>query len=89
MRTQNKEIESWYDINSNMIYVLKNHIWKKIKLQLLTLKIRIKWNKYLFIKQKKNIFNIEISFSVYLFKKYKKDNMYSNVEHCQYLSIYK
>ena len=89
MRTQNKEIESWYDINSNMIYVLKNHIWKKIKLQLLTLKIRIKWNKYLFIKQKQNVFNIEISFSVYLFKKYKKDNMYSNVEHYQYLSIYK
>ena len=46
-------------------------------------------NKYLFIKQKQNVFNIEISFSVYLFKKYKKDNMYSNVEHCQYLSIYK
>ena len=43
MRTQNKEIESWYDINSNMIYVLKNHIWKKIKHQLLTLKIRNKW----------------------------------------------
>lgn len=89
MRTQNKEIESWYDINSNMIYVLKNYIWKKIKHQLLTLKIRNKWNKYLFIKQKQNVFNIEISFSVYLFKKYKKDNMYSNVEHCQYLSIYK
>lgn len=89
MKTQNKETGSWYDINSNMIYVLKNHIWKKIKLQLLTLKIRIKWNKYLFIKQKQNVFNIEISFSVYLFKKYKKDNMYSNVEHCQYLSIYK
>ncbi len=45
-------------------------------------------NKYNFIKQKQNVFNIEIS--LYLFKKYKKDNMYSNVEqHCQYLSIYK
>ncbi len=24
MKTQNKETGSWYDINSNMIYVLKN-----------------------------------------------------------------